>query len=183
MQQIHDLLVSLGAAPTDIAFKSYTLTHIDAQEADDKVRAMFGLQRGVESVAEGARSRSYDRGGEMRDRDGRPIPMPAPTNTKPKVQVSYDERTNRLLVTANPAEHKIIEELLKTIDVEELPGATRRRAAVNRTCMSTRSRPRTRKRLPRRSTSYIPAASSTRMVARDDCISSRLRLSTKRSNG
>jgi type II secretory pathway component GspD/PulD (secretin)/Spy/CpxP family protein refolding chaperone len=126
LQQIHDLLVSLGAAPTDIAFKSYTLTHIDAQEADDKVRAMFGLQRGVESVAEGARSRSYDRGGEMRDRDGRPIPMPAPTNTKPKVQVSYDERTNRLLVTANPAEHKIIEELLKTIDVEELPGATRR---------------------------------------------------------
>jgi len=128
LQQIHDLLVSLGAAPTDITFVAYTLKNIDALEAEDKVRAMFGLQRGVESVAEGVRSRSSDsRGfGEMRDRDGRPIVMPTSTNTKPKVQVSSDERTNRLLVTANTAEHKIIEEVLKTIDVEELPGAVRR---------------------------------------------------------
>lgn len=127
LQQIHDLLITLGAAPTDVTFTAYTLKHIDALEAEDKVRAMFGLQRGVESVAEGTRSRSVDpRVGEMRDRDGRPIVMPAPTNTKPKVQVSSDERTNRLLVTANTAEHKIIEELLKTIDMEELPGAVRR---------------------------------------------------------
>ncbi len=128
LQRIHDLLISLNAAPTDLAFKSFELKHIDALEAEDKVRAMFGLPRGVESVAEGTRSRSWsgdNRGSEQRDRDGRPIP-PVPTTTKPKVQVSSDERTNRLLVTANAAELKIIDELLKTIDVEELPGAVRR---------------------------------------------------------
>ncbi len=129
LQRIHELLVGLNASPTDLSFRSFELKHIDAIEAEDKVRAMFGLQRGVESVAEGTRSRSYGssdgRGGEMRDRDGRPI-VPVPTNTKPKVQVSSDERTNRLLVTANAPELKIIDELLKTIDVEELPGAVRR---------------------------------------------------------
>ncbi|MFM9965399.1 MAG: secretin N-terminal domain-containing protein, partial [Planctomycetaceae bacterium] len=129
LQNIYDLLVGLGAAPSDISFKSYDVKHIDALEAEDKVRAIFGLPRGVESVAEGTRSRysssSDGRGGELRDKDGRPI-APIPTTTKPKVQISSDERTNRLLITANPGEHKIIDELLKTIDVEELPGSTRR---------------------------------------------------------
>lgn len=128
LQRIHDLLIGLNAAPTDITYKSYDLKHIDALDAEDKVRAMFGLQRGVESVAEGSRSRSssYDyRGGDQRDRDGRPI-VPVPTNTKPKVQIASNERTNQLLVTANAAEHKIIEDLLKSIDVEEPAGAARR---------------------------------------------------------
>lgn len=128
LQRIHDLLIGLNAAPTDITYKSYDLKHIDALDAEDKVRAMFGLQRGVESVAEGSRSRSssYDyRGGDQRDRDGRPI-VPVLTNTKPKVQIASNERTNQLLVTANASEHKIIEDLLKSIDVEEPAGATRR---------------------------------------------------------
>ena len=128
LQRIHDLLIGLNAAPTDIAYKAYELKHIDAFDAEDKVRAMFGLQRGVESVAEGGRSRSSGsdpRGGDQRDRDGRPI-VAVPTATKPKVQITSNERTNQLLVTANAAEHKIIEDLLKSIDVEELPGAVRR---------------------------------------------------------
>lgn len=128
LQRIHDLLIGLNAAPTDIAYKAYELKHIDAFDAEDKVRAMFGLQRGVESVAEGGRSRSSgndSRGGDQRDRDGRPI-VAVPTATKPKVQITSNERTNQLLVTANAAEHKIIEDLLKSIDVEELPGAVRR---------------------------------------------------------
>ena len=49
-----------------------------------------------------------------------------PTTTKPKVQVSSNERTNSLLVTANPAEHKIIDDLVRSIDVEEPTGAVRR---------------------------------------------------------
>lgn len=128
LQRIHDLLIGLNAAPTDITYKSYDLKHIDSLDAEDKVRAMFGLQRGVESVAEGSRSRSsgYDsRGGDQRDRDGRPI-IPVPTTTKPKVQIASNERTNQLLVTANAAEHRIIEDLLKSIDVEEPAGAVRR---------------------------------------------------------
>jgi type II secretory pathway component GspD/PulD (secretin)/Spy/CpxP family protein refolding chaperone len=130
LQRIHRLLVGLNAAPTDVTFKSYELQHIDAHEAEDKVRAIFGLQRGVESVAEGTRSRSYGSydgrsSSEYRDRDGRPIAPPT-TATKSKVQVSSDERTNRLLVTATAPELKIIDELLKTIDVEDIPGTTRR---------------------------------------------------------
>ena len=126
LRRIHHLLVELKAIPTDITFKSFELQHIDALEAEDKVRAMFGLQRGVESVADGMRSRANDpRAGEARDKDGRPIVL-VPTITKPKVQVSSDERTNRLLVTANAAELKIIDDLLKTIDVEQPAGGTRR---------------------------------------------------------
>lgn len=124
LRRIHELLVGLNAAPTDVGFRSFDLKHIDALDAEDKVRALFGLQRGIESVSDGASSRYRSESRDPRDPNYRP--PTTPTTAKPKVQVAVDERTNRLLVTASGAEMKIIEETLKAIDVEEQVGVGRK---------------------------------------------------------
>ncbi|MFM7059252.1 MAG: secretin N-terminal domain-containing protein [Planctomycetota bacterium] len=98
---------SLGRVKDDLVFKSYYLEHIDVEEAEFMLLAQFGMRAGVSNVSSGS-------GG---DRRGPPQPQPA-TRTS-SLQVFSDTRTNSLLVTGSPDQQKLVEEIVKTLDVDE----------------------------------------------------------------
>ena len=109
-----------NAGPADLVFRSFDLKFIDATEAEKIIRNQFGLSAATQNVSAGATmSRYYDsrsrRGGSSRE-SSQPPPQ-ASNNTT--TQVTADPRTNRLLVTASPAQIKIAEEIIKSIDVDE----------------------------------------------------------------
>lgn len=131
----------------DRIFKAFPLKHIAAEDAEDIVRDLFGLSaRGVQNVSQsgsGASSSSFgsrfgsSRFGSSRFQDPRfasRTPSRTPTSTSGssrqpnngtednKVNVSIDPRTNSLLVTATPAEMKIVEQSMKAVDVEAKKG-------------------------------------------------------------
>lgn len=98
--------------PNDLVFKPYSMKHLPATEAEQVLRGLLGLQVTATNVS-----------GDSRQGGGRgfgpPAPTPAPTKTtKSSAQISADTRTNSLLVSATGAEHQLIEEALKAIDVE-----------------------------------------------------------------
>lgn len=98
---------SLGRVQDELVFKSWYLEHIDVEEAEFMLLAQFGMRAGVSNVSSGA-------GG---DRRGQPQPqVPARTSS---LQVFSDTRTNSLLVTGSPDQQKLVEEILKTLDVDE----------------------------------------------------------------
>ena len=80
------------------------------EEAEFMLLAQFGMRQGVTNVSSGA-------GG---DRRGQPPQPQAPTRT-PTMQVFSDTRTNSLLVTASPEQQKLVEEIIKTLDVDKDP--------------------------------------------------------------
>ncbi len=131
LRRIHRFLTGINAAPTDLAFRSFDLKHIDALDAEVTVRRLLGLSVGFESVSDGI-SRNRDRGDSRRGDDRDRQYTPPPTAAKSKAQVATDERTNRLLITASTAEMKIIEDTLKAIDVADEPGANGTRRVRNR---------------------------------------------------
>jgi len=98
---------SLGRMQDDLVFKSYFLEHIDVEEAEFMLLAQFGMRAGVSNVSSGA-------GG---DRRGPPQPQ-APARTS-SLQVFSDTRTNSLLVTGSPDQQKLVEEIVKTLDVDQ----------------------------------------------------------------
>ena len=98
---------SLGRMQDELVFKSYYLEHIDVEEAEFMLLAQFGMRSGVANVSSGA-------GG---DRRGQP-PSPTPTRTS-SLQVFSDTRTNSLLVTASPEQQKLVEEIIKALDVDK----------------------------------------------------------------
>jgi type II secretory pathway component GspD/PulD (secretin) len=98
---------SLGRVQDELVFKSYYLEHIDVEEAEFMLLAQFGMRSGVTNVSAGA-------GG---DRRGQP-PAPTPSRTS-TLQVFSDTRTNSLLVTASPEQQKLVEEIVKALDVDK----------------------------------------------------------------
>ncbi len=133
-------------------FKAFPLKHIAAEDAEDIVRDLFGLSaRGVQNVSQsgtGASSSSSgsrfqsSRFGSSRFQDPRfasRTPSRTPTTTSSssrqpnsgagddKVNVSIDPRTNSLLVTAPPAEMKIVEQSIQAVDVEATSDIARSR--------------------------------------------------------
>ncbi|MFM8474984.1 MAG: secretin N-terminal domain-containing protein, partial [Planctomycetaceae bacterium] len=98
---------SLGRVQDELVFKSWYLEHIDVEEAEFMLLAQFGMRAGVSNVSSGA-------GG---DRRGPPQPQ-APSRTS-NLQVFSDTRTNSLLVTGSPDQQKLVEEIVKTLDVDE----------------------------------------------------------------
>ena len=98
---------SLGRMQDELVFKSYYLEHIDVEEAEFMLLAQFGMRSGVTNVSSGA-------GG---DRRGQP-PAPTPSRTS-TLQVFSDTRTNSLLVTASPEQQKLVEEIIKALDVDK----------------------------------------------------------------
>jgi type II secretory pathway component GspD/PulD (secretin) len=98
---------SLGRMQDELVFKSYYLEHIDVEEAEFMLLAQFGMRSGVTNVSAGA-------GG---DRRGQP-PAPTPSRTS-TLQVFSDTRTNSLLVTASPEQQKLVEEIIKALDVDK----------------------------------------------------------------
>ncbi len=91
--------VTLRGGPEDITFKAYSISNIGALEAEQLLRSLLGLG-GVTNVSamNDGRSRST-------------------STASSKIQITTDERTNQLLVTAAAAGHKLIEDALKIIDV------------------------------------------------------------------
>lgn len=103
--------------PNDLVFKPYSMKHLPATEAEQVLRGLLGLQVTATNVS--GDSRQGGRG------FGPPAPTPAPAKTsKSQAQISADTRTNALLVSATGAEHQLIEEALKAIDVEAEGGGT-----------------------------------------------------------
>ena len=146
VQRIRDLLSDVTAQDANApAFKSFPLKNISVTEAEKAVRDLFGLpQRGAVAVTtapvnpfqnfqrpdfgggrfgrggEGGFGRG-DRGGDNR---GGPPQMAAPPqtaqpvnpNANTRIQVAIDLRTNALLVTAKPADIKIVEQVIMSLD-------------------------------------------------------------------
>lgn len=107
--------MSVSRRKGDLVFKTYMLKNIDAEEAEFMLLSQFGMRQGVANVSSGA-------GG---DRRGPPAPTPAPANSGSQLQVMSDVRTNSLFVTASPDQQTLVEEIIKAIDISELPDGTK----------------------------------------------------------
>lgn len=107
--------MSVSRRKGDLVFKTYMLKNIDAEEAEFMLLSQFGMRQGVANVSSGA-------GG---DRRGSPTPPPAPASSGTQLQVMSDVRTNSLFVTASPDQQTLVEEIIKAIDISELPDGTK----------------------------------------------------------
>jgi type II secretory pathway component GspD/PulD (secretin)/Spy/CpxP family protein refolding chaperone len=106
--------------PNDMVFKPYSMKHLPATEAEQVLRGLLGLQVAATNVS-GDNRTTGQRGFGF----GPPPSTPAPARTaKSSTQITADTRTNSLLVSATSAEHQLIEEALKAIDVEAEDGGT-----------------------------------------------------------
>jgi len=101
---------ALGRMKDELVFKSYYLEHIAVEEAEFMLLAQFGMRQGVTNVSAGS-------GG---DRRGGPPQSQAPAKAS-TLQVFSDTRTNSLLVTASPDQQKLVEEIVRTLDVDKDP--------------------------------------------------------------
>lgn len=101
---------SLGRVKDELVFKSYFLKNIDVEEAEFMLLAQFGMRQGVSNVSAAA----------SRDRRG-PPEQQTTSRTSGSIQVFSDTRTNSLLVTASPEQQKLVEEIIKALDVNEDP--------------------------------------------------------------
>lgn len=107
--------MSVSRRKGDLVFKTYMLKNIDAEEAEFMLLSQFGMRQGVTNVSSGA-------GG---DRRGAPNPTPPPAISGTQLQVMSDIRTNSLFVTASPDQQTLVEEIIKAIDISELPDGTK----------------------------------------------------------
>jgi type II secretory pathway component GspD/PulD (secretin)/Spy/CpxP family protein refolding chaperone len=126
LRRIHRLLTGVKV-DGDRVFRRFQLEHIDVVDAEVLIRELFGLPAGAENVSAGSASSrfGYSRSSSSSYRDPRfgsgGSSSRTPTPAAPKeeaVNVTTDERTNALLITASPADIKIAEEAIKAIDVE-----------------------------------------------------------------
>lgn len=132
--RIRNLLrdVTARGGPNDITFKSYQVRHIDVIDAEQIVRTLLGVAPRVTNVSSASEDRRRGMGmgmggmgnGDPRDRrfqqQGPAAPSAQP-ETSP-VRVATDPRTNQLLVTATLAQHLLVEQALKTIDLDAQSG-------------------------------------------------------------
>ncbi len=118
LRRIYDLLTSLNVSTGEKQFKQYVLKHIDALDAENVIRDLFGLsRRGIENVSAGSSSSSSSSRSATRSPNQDP---------NAKIQIATDERTNTLLITAKAEDLKTVEETLQTIDVDTGDEATGR---------------------------------------------------------
>ena len=101
---------SMARKQGDLVFKTYPLMNIDAEEAEFMLLNQFGMRQGVANVSAGG-------GGDRRG--GPPATPAAPVGGA--LQVMSDIRTNSLFVTASPDQQKLVEEIVKAIDISEGP--------------------------------------------------------------
>ena len=109
--------MSVSRRKGDLVFKTYVLKNIDAEEAEFMLLSQFGMRQGVANVSSGA-------GGDRRGPPS-PTPTPAPVASNAQLQVMSDIRTNSLFVTASPDQQALVEEIIKAIDISELPDGTK----------------------------------------------------------
>ena len=147
--RVRDLLTEKPAVKGEkITFKAFKLKQIEASEAADIIRSLLGVETGVTNVSEArpgatsSRSRSSSSRGGGTDpraalmaafRGGTSSRTPAAAAKPPaaaaKVEVDY--RTNSVLVNATAANMKLVEEMVKAIDVEssDVDGIASQRSA------------------------------------------------------
>jgi len=123
LRRVRDLLIDVTArgGPNDVTFKAYPLQNIPVSDAEVIVRSLLGLSTGVTNVS----SNTEDRRRDLRDprssrdsRDSRSAPVPGDRSASTvAARITIDGRTNQLLVTATLAQHQLVEQTLKTIDV------------------------------------------------------------------
>lgn len=124
LRRVHGLITGFEV-DGDKIFRKFELEHISVLDADAVVRDLFGLgARGVQNVS--GSSRSYDPrsrygSSSSSSRDPR-YGSPAPADPNAAVTLAVDERTNSLLVTASPANIKIVEEAIESVDLPPLDG-------------------------------------------------------------
>ena len=120
LRRIDQLLQQIAAAPDATVFKAYPLVNIPADEAELTVRALLGLQIGVTDVSAGNDPRFDSRDPRNFDRNrSQNNSRPIEASSGPPARLYAELRTNSLMVTATPAEQRIVEETLKVIDVDE----------------------------------------------------------------
>ncbi len=128
LRRIQSLLVgATRGGPNDLVFKPYTMKFLNAADAELVLRGLLGLQAPVTNVSAGSAADSRGRDSRFGGNFGGQPPAPAPSSrsaVKSSAQLTADSRTNALLVSATAAEHLLIEQALKTIDVEAEGGAT-----------------------------------------------------------
>lgn len=109
LARIRDLLkaVTSAAGPNAATFKAYTVRNIAAADAESTLRSLLGMSVGVTNVSAGA--------GDERSRSS--------SASSGGISITTDVRTNQLLVSATMAQHTLIDQALKTIDVEAESGA------------------------------------------------------------
>lgn len=140
LTRIREMLkgVTARGGPNDISFRSYPVKHIEVTDAESIVRALLGVTPSLTNVSSSSanantgrndsrggfrgRPSGMQRGGE-RDggndqRNGQNEQGGSPRADNAPVRVAIDARTNQLLVTATLAQHVLIDQALKTIDVE-----------------------------------------------------------------
>jgi type II secretory pathway component GspD/PulD (secretin) len=128
LRRVDKLLQQISAAPESTVFKSYALRFIAADEAEVSVRALFGLQVGVTDISAG---NGGDRGGfDPRDprswdrsrsdsSSSRSSSSSSTSTTVAQPRLYAEPRTNSLMVTATPAQHRIVEAALQVVDIDE----------------------------------------------------------------
>lgn len=140
LRKIYGLLSASGSVAAGTrTFRSFELKHITALEADRLLRDLFGLpqrsasgtvaatptfpgfqpQPGRDGRWYGDRGDRGDRGneGQPQQQPGQPI-GPIPNSSQNQIQIAIDSRKGSLLVTAKAEEMALIEQAIKSIDVE-----------------------------------------------------------------
>lgn len=109
------LQAAMANVEKNLIFRSYPLVNIDAEEAEFMLLAQFGMRQGASAVPN-VSSGSND------GRRGQPVAPPAQTSS---LKVMSDTRTNSLFVTGSKDDQALVEEIIKAIDIDELPDGTK----------------------------------------------------------
>ncbi len=121
LRRIDQLLQAVSVQPETVVFQAYPLKYIAADEAETSVRALLGLQVGVTDVSAGAGNEGFR--GDPRDprsfERSRESSRSTTASTTVQARIWAHLRTNSLMVTATPAQQKIVEAAIKVIDVDE----------------------------------------------------------------
>jgi len=120
VQRIHKLLSGQDglADPDAVTFRSFPLKYISAVDAETVLRSLLGLTQSVTNVSAGnddSRSRYYRQMAQQQSSNQK-------DKSAEKTQMTAEPRTNSLLVAATAAQMDLIEQALKTIDVETESG-------------------------------------------------------------
>ena len=101
----------------ELLFKPYPLTNIAAEEAEYMLLAQFGMRSGAGAALNVSAASGRN------DRRGQPPTPPVQAST---LKVMSDVRSNSLFVTGSEADHALVVEIIKAIDISELPESAKR---------------------------------------------------------
>jgi len=117
LRKIHSFIqAAMANIEKNLIFKSYPLVNIDAEEAEFMLLAQFGMRQGTNAVPNVSNAGNDNRRGQQ---------QPAPPVQTSTLKVMSDTRTNSLFVTGSKDEQALVEEILKAIDISELPDGTK----------------------------------------------------------